>query len=523
MVVDFHAGDDGEFDFDGDDLSLMWQSAPRRRGSAPAPDPGGVAAPVPGAAIPVVPAPGAAPGAASGADGVVVVPVGVLESRICALAGALASSTGVWLGLVAEFDRRKGWAQWGVRSCAHWLSWACSVAPGAAREYVRVASALTGLPLLAQALCAGRLSYSKVRAVTRVADRVPEATLLEQALVHTAAQLERVVRGYRKVDGTGRDQQARRRARWFFDEDGMLVLTARLPADEGAVLVAALTMAAARDTPPDPATDPATGPGPGPDTGAAGRVGAGWEADAVMALAHTALAAGPVDSSGDDRHLLVLHADPAALTGPTANPAVDPAAGDDPGVTGGVCRIEHGPGVDTATARRIACDAALVALINSAVPGEQLRLGRKTRKISPVLRRALRIRDGGCRFPGCHRRLHLQAHHIVHWLHGGLTDLDNLILLCRAHHMTVHEDGFTIEPTDQHPHSDGGGGGGGGGGWEFRTPTRVPIPANPALPPDPAPLDPDPYHPDLIRPGWRGEPFHLTDSVSALCQAAGES
>ena len=452
-------GDDGDDDGGDGDLSLMWQSAPQRRSRPAVPFP-------PASPLRVVPVmPVDPPGAVALED---------LEAEICSLAASLAASTGGWLRLVAEFDRRKGWAQWGIKSCAHWLAWACSVAPGAAREYVRVASALTVLPLLDAAFAAGRLSYSKVRAATRVADRVPEATLLEQALVHTAAQLERLVRAYRKVDGTGTTQQQRRRARWFFDEDGMLVLTARLPADEGAILLAAL----------EQADDSAES-----------------EPDSLMALAHNSLAAGAVDSSGDDRHLLVLHADTAVLTG----------ASDDPEA---VCRVEHGPGVDVPTARRIACDAALVALIKSAVPGEQLRLGRKTRKISPALRRALRIRDGGCRFPGCHRIRHLEAHHVVHWLFGGLTDLDNLVLLCRSHHMSVHEDGFTLTPDAPAPD----GGGPDSTGWIFRRPDTTEVPTNPGLPAG-APLG-EPLPPDLIRPGWRGERFSLADSVSVFCQAS---
>lgn len=188
--MDFHA--QGLFADGDDDLTLMWQSAPK---------PSGPAVPVSTHIDPVMPV-----------DPPDAVPLELLESQICSLAGRLAASTGEWLRLIAEFDRRKGWAQWGVKSCAHWLAWACSVAPGAAREYVRVASALTSLPLLDQAFAAGRLSYSKIRAVTRVADRVEEPTLLEQALVHTASQLERLVRGYRKADGAGRDQQQRRRA-----------------------------------------------------------------------------------------------------------------------------------------------------------------------------------------------------------------------------------------------------------------------------------------------------------------------
>jgi hypothetical protein len=227
------------------------------------------------------------------------------------------------------------------------------------------------------------------------------------------------------------------------------------------------------------------------------------EADALVAVAQNALAAGPVDSSGDDRHLLVLHVDAEILT--------HHDQGTDPDNTA-VCRIENGPGVDRSTAERIACDAALVALINSATPGEHLRLGRKTRKISPALRRALRIRDGGCRFPGCHRQRHLEAHHVIHWLRGGLTDLDNLVLLCRRHHMAIHEEGFTVTWATSSTCTPR---------WEFQRPDGEPVPANPTLTPSPdAFAGNDPFDPELIRPGWRGEPFSLADSVGVLCQAS---
>ena len=270
------------------------------------------------------------------ADDADEVPLERLEARICSLAGRLAASTCEWLRLIAEFDRRKGWAQWGVVSCAHWLSWACSVAVGAAREYVRVATALVGLPLLDAAFAAGRLSYSKVRALTRVADRIDEQTLLDQGLVHTASQLERVVRGYRKAEGIGLEQRRRRRARWFWDEDGMLVVSARLTADEGAIVVAALQQAqqevfvssrpcaangeeppASRSMPVRPMTpiqmSARSANGDGEDSDAVSA------ADALVAMARSALAAGPVDSSGDDQHLVVLHADIGVFAGPSAS------------------------------------------------------------------------------------------------------------------------------------------------------------------------------------------------------------
>ena len=513
-----------------DELTLMWQSAPMRRDDvsgraeswfegvpdARSSDPETKGDPLPTSAPPsgyrnlrLVPS---AVSSADSSESDDCVPLERLEAQICSLAAHLAASTRDWPRLIADFDRRKGWAQWGVKSCSHWLSWACSVAPGAAREYVRVALALVTLPLLDGAFAAGRLSYSKIRALTRVADRIDEQTLLEQGLVHTASQLERIVRGYRKAEGSGLDQQRRRRARWFFDDDGMLVITARLTSDEGAMVVAALEQAqeSVFITDQNQACE-VTDDGQHP--------GAKSAADALITMAQNALAAGPVDSSGDDQHLLVLHADAEifGLDSPTRpEEARRPEVlGADELITSArvraaLCQIENGPGVDRSTAERIACDTGIVAVLRSAVPGEQLRLGRKTRKISAALRRALRIRDGGCQFPGCHRRRHLQAHHVVHWLYGGVTDLENLLLLCRHHHMVIHEEGFTVAWS---------------AGWVFRRPDGIPVPDNRPLDRGPEPFGGtvdqtlDPMHPELIRPGWRGERFSLADSVAVLCEA----
>lgn len=405
-------------------------------------------------------------------------PLDALEQRITSMAARLTAETRDWLRLVAEFNRRKGWVQWGMRSMAHWLSWSCSVGPGVAREYVRVATALTTLPLVDEAFAQGTLSYSKVRAVTRVADRVDEQTLMEQAKVHSAAQLEKVVRAYRKADRVDRPVPERRKARWFYDDDGMFVLSARLTAEEGALLVAALEQARTGEQAPDPAQLPS-------------------DPDALVALAAIAQAAGPVDSSGDDRHLVVVHADAQVLAGDR-----------DPGPDA-TCRIEHGPGLTAPAARRLACDAALVAWVSSAVrPGERLELGRKTRKISAALRRALRFRDGGCRFPGCPRQRFLDAHHVTHWADGGPTDLGNLVLLCQRHHRAVHEDGFTLHPGPEP------------GRWEVHRPDGTPVPAAPA--PDAVPAetsDPPPAHdPDSLRPDQYGEPFSLRDSVDVFCR-----
>jgi hypothetical protein len=165
-----------------------------------------------------------------------VVPVGSrplerLEAEIVELSSQLTAATSRLLGLVGEFDAVEGWREWGMRSTAHWLSWQCGVGLTAGREQVRVARALRRLPLLAGEFAAGRLSYSKVRAVSRVATAETESTFVEWAVHATAAQLDRLVAAQRRVPRTG-EVRARHDARylsWRWDDDGSLVGSFRLP------------------------------------------------------------------------------------------------------------------------------------------------------------------------------------------------------------------------------------------------------------------------------------------------------
>src|SRR6187200_3019397 len=176
-------------------------------------------------------------------------PLELLEREITQLASHISAATCRWLGLIAEFDRREGWAQWGCRSCAHWISWQCSLAPVAAREHVRVARRLEELPLIRAAFARGELSYSKVRALSRVENVTREEELLELAQHATAAQLERVVRGYRgvvAVESAAAGGGPERYVSWSEDDDGSFVLRARLPAEEGALVLAALQAAEER-------------------------------------------------------------------------------------------------------------------------------------------------------------------------------------------------------------------------------------------------------------------------------------
>src|SRR6266508_5531491 len=100
---------------------------------------------------------------------VAAMPTERLEACVSELAAHLAAATCRFLLMVGELDRRRAWAEWGMASCAHWLSWHCALGIGAAREHIRVARALQQLPLLTAEFAAGRLSYSKMRALTRIA------------------------------------------------------------------------------------------------------------------------------------------------------------------------------------------------------------------------------------------------------------------------------------------------------------------------------------------------------------------
>ncbi|MEA2386241.1 MAG: hypothetical protein QOJ22_415 [Thermoleophilaceae bacterium] len=170
-----------------------------------------------------------------------------MANEITELAARINAATCRWLELIAEFDKREAWADWGMKSCAHWISWRCALAPGPAREHVRVARQLDGLPLISAAFSRGELSYSKVRALTRVEKAQDEAALLEMAEDATAAQLERIVQAYR---GVLRAEDAERAHEERFvslvqQPDGTWSLRGSLPAEGGALLARALD--AARD------------------------------------------------------------------------------------------------------------------------------------------------------------------------------------------------------------------------------------------------------------------------------------
>ena len=322
------------------------------------------------------------------------------------------------LTLIREFDEQKGWEYLGFPNCASWLNFKCGIDMNTARERVRVAHALARLPKVDERFAEGAISYSKVRAISRVADASNEDYFLMNARHGTAYHVEKLVRKFRqarKLQDTEENTDARpeRRLSYHYDSDGELIIKGRFPAEQGALIIKALEMALEKNF----------GERKDRDESISAR-----RADALVEVAETYMNSAPVPNATADRYQVVVHvrADAAKDRGSPVNAP----------------HIEDGPDVSAETSRRIACDCSLLR-VDEDKGGEPLSVGRKTRSIPPAIRRALLLRDGGCRFPGCNHDRFVDGHHIVHWANGGETSLENLVLLCRHHHHLVHEGGFS--------------------------------------------------------------------------------
>ncbi len=286
-----------------------------------------------------------------------------------------------------------------------------------------MARALGTLPAIDAALRTGSLSYAKVRALTRVATAATEAKLLEMARMATGAQLERLCRGYRLVvEGEKAPAPEERSVQRRLLPGGMVKLELVLEPDEADLILRAVDRA--REVHAEETAQP---PAQGADVSAE----TSWpsRADGVVKLAESFLAGNPVSGSGGERFQVMVHVDQDVLG----------ADGD------WAATLEDGTHVSAETFRRVACDCGLVAVGHD---GEALNIGRRARSIPPAIRRALMLRDRGCAFPGCSHTRFLHAHHIEHWLHGGETKLDNLVMLCTFHHHLVHEGGWTVTTAD---------------------------------------------------------------------------
>ena len=173
-----------------------------------------------------------------------------LDAAICRLARQMNADAYRMLALVRDFDDRFGWTKWGFRNCAEWLAWRCGLSLSAAREKVRIAHALRMMPSISQAFAEGRLSYSKVRALTRVVEAHDEDLLLAYALKASAAQVEERCRQIRNSDPEsvgGALRAWQRRALTLIRNEARAVVTisVEVQIEQGEVIAKALERAVA--------------------------------------------------------------------------------------------------------------------------------------------------------------------------------------------------------------------------------------------------------------------------------------
>ena len=393
-------------------------------------------------------------------------------------AGRVAAGEARLLAFLGEFDARQQWA--GYPSCASWLSWRLAIGPKAASEKVRVARALRVLPITRAAFERGEMSYTQVRAVTRVARPDTEDELVMAARSCSGEQIERLARGLRRAKAADSTEapSADYGVSVRYEDDGTAVLTARLPAEQAAIVLAALEtcheqleVAAQRESSAEDSSGADSSAG---DFDRAQKRRAVSRQQALLQVAQDWLSFQPSHVRRRAKPRLTAHLDPLS----------------------GWARLHNGELLPPGIAKTLSLT--------------QFDLGRREREVNLPLRQFLGAVDGErCRFPGCRHTRHLKAHHVIWWSHGGPTDLGNLVLLCSRHHSLVHEGRFTMTL-----HSDRT--------LTVRAADGTLLPARPALPISSAEeLDPaGRVTADTCPNPWAVDRLHLAYAVGVLIHLA---
>jgi Domain of unknown function (DUF222) len=370
-----------------------------------------------------------------------------LEAELCQLAADLSAGMARWFDLIAAYDNRRVWEQWECRSMPYWLAAHVGVSLVTARQYVHVAHKVQAFPLLKAEFAAGRLSYSRVRAICRCVTPETEEAMVSMAQHATAPQLERFAAGVDRVRKRARlgDDTLQHEARFLQfvqEDDGTWMVRGRLPADVGTAWKRAVD--AEMDHERDAASSSNASAMPAPEQPGLIDPVDQRRVDAMDALVTRGYAAprvnpakkqrGRVLRSAKLRPLLVIHRYPDGN------------------------ELEGGPTVSDETVKRLAKDADVLEAVHSGgsscaghKPSEacdscepRITYRKPRRTPTATMRRVLLERDQGCRFKGCGGKGHLHAHHVVEYQDGGLTTSINLIMLCGFHHRAVHRNNWVI-------------------------------------------------------------------------------
>ena len=385
-----------------------------------------------------------------------------LEQEVITWQGRVSAGQFRLLAAIGEVDARGSWNGVGFLTSAHWLGVKLGMAPGTAYEHIRVARKLRELDVIAEEMAHGRLSFSQVRALTRVATPDTQDSWINVARYATGAQLDKLARGVARAKARERGEGgAKHHVAWSYDEDtGDLILTMRCPAEVGIPVIAALEAAmddayaeakaaeeAAAAAGPEPQPVPASPNSSAEELKRPARPprdgGRQVRAAAVQLLREGSAPPmedwmrGPFFCTKETRMNGLLHMAQAYLahrtTSATSGQRAQMTIYADP--LTGWSRLADGELLPPAVTAQLVKGRPIPEL-----PQRATNLGRLQRDASAYQRQILAALDGACcRFPGCTRRRKLHAHHIRWWSDGGGTDIDNLVLLCSRHHTLVHD------------------------------------------------------------------------------------
>lgn len=338
-----------------------------------------------------------------------------LQGRAAELCGLLHATTAELVAVVAEALVTEAWAQPGVKSPVHWLTWQCGLSASRAHGMVAMATCLAELPVARAAFGAGALSEDQVRLICAHVPAHHDADVVELARGTTVPQLARVLSSYPFLDDDDKEPEDERREASFGHRRGRgFALRARVPDDQGAVVAKALEEARAELFAEASAED---------------RASITW-ADALLRVAERFLGAQQAGASSAERYQVLLH-----------------IRTDSPGRE---AHLHLGPALSADQRRLLSCGASLRHVLEDE-GGTAGSYGRLQRSVSAAVRRIVEDRDRGCRVPGCGQSRWVHLHHLVHWDDGGPSEPANLALLCPAHHRLHHRGRLDITGDPDQP------------------------------------------------------------------------
>ncbi len=355
---------------------------------------------------------------------------------IKSLNGGIASNQCAQIEWLVHFDDLEGWRTSGCRHCCAWINNELGISLPLAWEYLRVGRKLKVLPIMRALFRSGRLTWSKVRILSRVATEGNESSLCRVAVDASATDVERLCNEYRwsedeKSELAEEQYQAMlqynaRSLTWSKAGNGNTIIKISLPPDLAQAVLNSVESALEQTNKSNRSElqQPV-------NLSMSQR-----RADAAVIMAEQSLQFAGKDIAAADRYQVIVSVDAEELISDSRTSISQTS------IHKKRASIAGQGAVAREAARRIACDCSISTIEQS--DGEPINIGRKSRLWPSAMARAIKARDQHCQFPGCTQHQHLHIHHIQHWADGGSTSVENGVCLCSHHHRLVHEGGYVI-------------------------------------------------------------------------------